>query len=321
LVFSCNGGILEEMFRNLGATFERKTGTKVTLVIGTSLGNLAKIQIAKDAPEVDVAFNTDLPHIAGKRAGLFEKLDPTVVTNLSSLYDITRDPDGIGAGCLVTAIGIGCNPEKYRQAGIPAPKSWNDLWDPRLKGRVAVCSFDVTWIQDFLVLIARLAGGGEKDVRPGIARIKELKNNGNLALMPGSPAELENMLTQGLAWVTVSSTNRSYILKSHGFPFEFVYPQEGASLTGNWIDVIKNAPHPHAAQAFADHMLSEEGQAILAENYYGPANRKVVLPPNLASAVPYGPERIASLVPLDRARMNEELDHWNELYNREIAAR
>jgi putative spermidine/putrescine transport system substrate-binding protein len=320
LVFACNGGILEQMFRELGTTFEKKTGTKVSLVIGTSLGNLAKIQIAKNAPDVDVAFNTDLPHVAGKQTGLFEKLDPSVVTTLPQIYDSMRDPDGIGAGCLVTAIGIGYNTEKYKSAAIPAPVSWNDLWDPRLKGRLAVCTFDVTWIQDFLVLIARMAGGGENNIQPGIDRIKELKTNGNLVLMPQSPAELENELTQGLAWATVSSTNRSYGLKSHGFPFEFVYPKEGASLTLNWIDVVKGAPHPRAAQAFANHILSEEGQMILAKNYYGPANKTVVLPPELAAVVPYGMDRINSLVPIDRVKMNEKLDQWNELYNREIAA-
>ena len=321
LVFACNGGILEAMFHNLGNTFEQKTGTKVSLVIGTALGNLAKIQVAKNAPEIDVAFSPDLPHVAGKQTGVFEKLDPAVVTNLAQVYDIAKDPGGIGVGCLLTAIGIGYNSQKYREAGIPAPTSWNDLWDPRLKGKLAICTFDVTWIQDFLVLMARLAGGSESNIKPGIARIKELKTKGNLALTPGSPAELENILTQNLAWATVTSTNRAYLLHKSGFPFEFVYPKEGAGLTANWIDVVKNAPHPRAAQAFANHIMSEQGQMILASNFYGPTNKTITLSPELAAVVPYGAERISSLVPIDRDRMNADLDQWNELYNREILAK
>jgi putative spermidine/putrescine transport system substrate-binding protein len=321
LVFSCNGGILEAMFHNLGNTFEQKTGTKVSLVIGTALGNLAKIQVAKNAPEIDVAFSPDLPHVAGKQSGVFEKLDTAAVPNLADVYDIARDPAGVGVGCLLTAIGIGYNPKQYQQAGIPAPTAWADLWDSRLKGKLAICTFDVTWIQDFLVLMARLAGGSEANIKPGIAKIKELKTNGNLVLTPGSPAELENILTQNLAWATVTSANRAFLLRKSGFPFEFVYPKEGAGLTANWIDVVKGAPHPRAARAFANHIMSEQGQMILASNFYGPTNKNVVLPPELAAVVPYGAERIKTLVAINRDRMNADLDQWNELYNREILAK
>jgi putative spermidine/putrescine transport system substrate-binding protein len=321
VVFAGNGGILEPMFHALGDTFEQKTGTKVSIVLGTQMSNLAKIQVAKDAPDIDVVFNSDLSHAAAKRVGLLEKLDPAVVTNLAQVYNTALDPDGIGVACSLCAIGIGYNTQKYQQAGIPAPTSWNDLWDPRMKGKLAICTFDVTWIQDFLVLIARLAGGGESNINPGIARVKELKTNGNLVMMPGTPAELENMLTQGLAWTTVIASIRAYGLRERGFPFDFVYPKEGASLYANWLDVVKNAPHPKAVQAFVNHVMSEEGQMIMAKYFYGPTNKTVILPPELASVAPYGAERIGSLVALDRGKMNDNLDQWNDLYNREIIAK
>lgn len=321
VVFACNGGILEKMFRTMGASFEKATGCKVTYVIGTQMSNLAKIQAGKAKPDIDVVFSSGLSHAAGKQIGLYEKLDPAVVSNASHVYKAGLDPDGIGVACSLTSIGIGYNTQKYKEAGIPPITSWNDLWDPRLKGKLAICSFGVTWTQDFLVLIARLAGGSEINIRPGFARIRELKTMGNLAFIPNSPAEMENLLTQGLAWTTVTASIRAYGLQDQGYPFEFVYPKEGGSFYANWMDVVKNAPHPNAAQAFVNHVLSPEAQMIMAKGFYGPTNETVVLPPELARKAPYGSERINSLIKIDQDQMNANLDQWNETWNREIEAR
>ena len=317
LSFACNGGVQEPMFRAIGSSFEKATGVKVNYVIGTQLSHMAKIQASRDKPDIDALFGSDLTHAAGKIAGLFEKLNPSVV-DTRDIYPSALDPDGIGVSCSLTSIGIGYNTEKFKQAGIPAPTSWFDLWDPRLKGRVAICNFSVSWIHDFLALMSRLTGGSEKNIQPAIAKIKELKTMGNLVYQPNSPAELENLLTQDLAWVTVTASIRSYQLQDAGYPFDFVFPKEGASNYANWLDVIRNAPHPNAAQAFVSHMLAPEAQLILSGGLYGPTNKTIVLPPALASKSVYGEERINSLVTLDRITINADLDKWHDTWAREI---
>jgi putative spermidine/putrescine transport system substrate-binding protein len=319
VVFACNGGVQEQMFRAVGGSFEKATGVKVNYVIGTMLNQMARIQASRSRPDIDVLFGADLTHAAGKTTGLFEKLD-TKLVDTSQLYPTALDADGIGVSCSLTSIGIGYNTQKFKEAGIPAPTSWFDLWDPRLKGKLAICNFGITWIQDFLAIIARLSGGDEGNIKPGIAKIKELKTNGNLAYQPNSPAELENLLTQGLAWITVTASVRTYQLQGQGYPFDFVYPKEGASLYANWLDITKNNPHPNASQAFVNHFLAPEAQMIMAGGLYGPTNKTVVLPPDIARKAPYGEARIKSLVPLDRTRMNANLDQWSDAWNREIEA-
>jgi hypothetical protein len=93
------------------------------------------------------------------------------------------------------ATGIHYNTKKLQEAGIPAPTSWNDLWDPRLKGKVAFYAFGIAYSQDFLVLMAKLHGGSEDNIQPGLARIKQLRANGNLTTFSTTPAELDNLLT------------------------------------------------------------------------------------------------------------------------------
>ena len=65
-MFSCFGGALETMVRDqLAPPFEKATGCKVVLSVGTALSNLAKFQAAKDRPTIDVYWSNELTHAAG----------------------------------------------------------------------------------------------------------------------------------------------------------------------------------------------------------------------------------------------------------------
>lgn len=322
VVFGGYGGTFEKMTRqDLIPPFEKATGIKVTLVVGTALSNFAKVQAARSRPEMDVYWSNELTHAAGKKLGLYEKLDPKVLTNLAHVYDIAKDPDSIGVVSSLIATGIHYNRKKLQEAGIPAPTSWNDFWDPRLKGKVAFYTFGVAYSQDFLALMAKLHGGSEDNIQPGLARIKQLRANGNLVAFATTPAELDNLLVQGTAWMTVNGSPRAYLQQGQGAPIDFAYPKEGAGFFANYFDVIKNAPHPNAAQAFVNYLIGEEAQAILSRAFYGPINKNVRLPDEIARKVPYGAERINSLIKIDRNKMNQYLDAWTEAWNREIEAK
>jgi putative spermidine/putrescine transport system substrate-binding protein len=319
VVMATFGGTIEQFVRaDLVPAFEKATGIKVKLVVGTALTNYAKVVAGRSNPDIDVYWANELTHEAGKQQGLYEKLDPKVVTNLVDVYDFAKNPEGIGVGVYVLATGIQYNSKALKDAGIPPPTSWNDLWDPRLKGKVALYSFDVAYSQDLLVLLTRLAGGTEKDVRPGIERLKSLKASGNLTAFASSPAELDNMLVQGQAWMTVNGSPRAFILKDRGAPIDFAFPKEGAGYFTNYFEVLKNAPHPKAAQILVNFLVSPEGQLAIAKGVVAaPINRKVVIPDSLRGKVPL-PDEMGKLVRIDRGEMNRQLDNWAELWRREV---
>nr|VFK64086.1 MAG: extracellular solute-binding protein [Candidatus Kentron sp. UNK]VFK68928.1 MAG: extracellular solute-binding protein [Candidatus Kentron sp. UNK] len=52
--------------------------------------------------------------------------------------------------------------------------------------------------------------------------------------------------------------------KGSGFPVDFAYPRTTTLVPAN-IGILKNAPHPMAARAFIDFLLSEQGQTILLD--------------------------------------------------------
>lgn len=314
------GGTYEQFTRKLIIpAFEKATGIKVTLVVGTALSNYSKVLSTRSKPEMDVYWANELTHAGGKQQGLYEKLDTAVVTQLADVYPTSRDADGIGAGSHVQATGLQYNPVKFREAGIPAPTSWNDLFDPRLKGKVALYSFNVAFSQDLLVILTKLAGGTEKDIRPGLERLKALKASGNLAYFASSPAELDNMLVQGQAWITVNGGPRAYILKDRGAPIDFAVPKEGGGFFTNYFDVVKNAPHPKAAQVLVNYLLTPEVQLIIARDVIAaPVNRKVVVPEALRDKIQMGEEKLDKLIRIDRVEMNRQLDAWADLWAREL---
>ena len=56
-------------------------------------------------------------------------------------------------------------------------------------------------------------------------------------------------------------------LKAQGAPVDFAIPPKGAWNAPWWGMVLKDAPHPNAAQLLADYMLTPEGQALVHKNY------------------------------------------------------
>lgn len=320
VVMATFGGTIEQFVRSaIVPSFEKATGMRLRLVIGTALTNYAKVQASRNKPEIDVYWSNELTHAAGKQQGLYEKIDPRVVTHLPDILEVARDPDGIGTGVYILATGLHYNSKAYREAGLPAPTSWNDLFDPRLKGRVALYSFDVAYSQDLLVILTKLAGGTEKDIRPGLERLKALKASGNLASFATSPAELDNMVVQGQAWLTVNGSPRAFILKDRGAPVDFAFPKEGSGFFTNYFEVVKNSPNPRGAQLLVNHLSSPEVQQVIATNVVAaPVNRKVAVPDSLRPKIPYGDEQIGRMIRIDRQEMNRQLDQWAELWRREL---
>lgn len=316
------GGSIEKLMTDtVIPAFEEATGIEVTYVVGTAMGNYSKVLAAKNAPEIDVYWSNGLTHAAGKQLGLYDALDPEIVTNLDQVFNAARDPDDIGVSSYVLATGIEYNTDAFEEAGIPAPTSWNDLWRPELKGKVALYNFNVAYSQDLIVILSRLNGGSEEDVQPGLDKLKALVADGNVSSFVATPAELDNIMAQGQAWVTVNGSTRAYIMKDSGAPIDFVFPDEGAGFFNNYFDVVKGAPNPEAAQILVNYLIGEEAQALISEGLIvAPVNRNVAVSPELAERVPDGDAELEKLIVIDRQAMNANLDDWADRWNREVEA-
>jgi iron(III) transport system substrate-binding protein len=162
-----------------------------------------------------------------------------------------RDPEGHW-----TAVHSLPNSMGYNSKHVPAadaPKNYDDLLQPRWKGRIGLNIRDAEWFANMMRVM-----GKDK----GLAFMRRLA-----AQRPG-PQEGHNLLAQLLAagefHVVVNSF--AHILareKARGAPVQWVLVEPVIT----YIDPLAlalNAPHPNAGKLYINFILSKEGQTILA---------------------------------------------------------
>ncbi|AXI10406.1 ABC transporter substrate-binding protein [Oceanobacillus zhaokaii] len=317
LVVAGYGGNYEEEFKkNIIPAFEEKYNVKVQYITGSSVATLSKLQAQKDNPEIDVAIIDDGPQAQARSLDLIAPLDESIVTNLEKVYDIAKMPDNLGVGFSFVEVGLAYNAEVFEQNNWEPLKSWNDLADPKYKGKLVLPSVLNTFGVNMLVMLAKVNGGDETNIDPGFEKLAEVaKNTVNF----DDTADVSNYFVQGQTVASVWGTGRIYTLQDTGFPIEYVSPEEGAVPLIVTVSVVKNASNQELAQQFVNFLLDVEIQEMSAiKRFEGPVNMDVELSDEVAEKVPYGQERIEKLIKVDWDVINANRTQWNERWDKEI---
>lgn len=321
-VASAGGPFTEAVRRNVAERFTRSTGIKVQFIDGNNPDHLAKVIATRGrTPPYDVMITDKATQDSAIANNLLLKLDPELVPHLAELVEGVRHPDRYGPQFLLIDRGIAYNPEKFREAGIPEPTSWLDLWHPRLAGKVSVPDITQANGPGFLIQINRVVGGDESNLEKGIRKIAELKVHSFYT----STVQVEALLPTGEIWAANMPNGRAWALIDKGLPLKFVVPKEGSVGNPSTIDVAAGTKYPREAQLFVDAALTPLAQLGLSYDVpYGPTNK--LLQPVLAAdpdhsrKFPWTPEQLARIHAPDWmtyiARQNETLDLWNRLTKR-----
>lgn len=310
------GGSTEQMYKTrVIPAFEKAHGVKVVYVSGNSTETLAKLQAQKGRQQINVAMMDDGPMYQALQLGFCEKLTDAAV--YQDLYPLARlSPEATAVGMVAT--GIGYNEEAFKKRGWAAPTSWTDLEDPKYRQLLGMPPITNTYGLHSLIEMARLNGGGEKDIEPGFA-VFEKKIAPNVLAWVSAPGEMDGMMQNGDVLMAVYGSGRAVALQNTGFPLEFIYPKEGAVA----LQVAACAVTPNAqselSQQFIQYVLSPEIQKIQSEsNGLAPVNRTVKLPSELADRMPYGQEKVDSLLKVDWDTINQKRSEWTTRWNRTI---
>lgn len=138
-----------------------------------------------------------------------------------------------------------------------APRGWEDLGRPALKGLVASARADTSgssYMQ--LRAVLELFRPHGWDVYRGLL--------GNATLAPGSSA-VPRLVNDGEAAVGVTLEDSALRYVRGGGPVRIVYPVEGTYAAPDGVALVEGAPHPAAARAFIDWVVSKPVQDLLAE--------------------------------------------------------
>ncbi|SAL28694.1 ABC transporter substrate-binding protein [Caballeronia telluris] len=310
------GGSNEQLYRQkVIPPFEKAHDVKIVYVAGNSSDTLAKLQAQKGHQQINVAVMDDGPMYQAMQLGLCAKVEEAPV--MKDLYPLARlGATSVGVGMVAT--GIGYNEEAFKKLGLPAPDSWQVLTDKRLKGKLGVPPITNTYGLHTLVMLARMNGGGEKNIDPGFAAMTKDVAPDVLSWAP-TPGEMDGLMQSGDVILAPYGSGRAVALQNTGFPLKFVYPKEGGvALQVAACAVAENA-QPQLSQQFVQYLLSPEVQAMQAQAIgLGPVNKTVKLAPDIAARVPYGPEQIGKLTAMDWTTVNQHRTEWTERWNRSV---
>ena len=309
------GGSYEEMMRKESLPlWEKKANVKAESVAGNSTDNIARMQAQRANQEIDVAILDDGPMYQAVALGLCGELKGV---NYGDLYPVADMKTGKSVTLGVVATGLLYNKKYYADNKLTPPSSWNDLKDPKFKKKLVIPPMNNSYGLHAVVMMARLNGGGEKNIDPGFKSFKDDIGPNVLAYEP-QPGKMTELFQSGQAVVGVWGSGRVKAFQDTGFPVEFVYPKEGAIALGiSTCPVAKPNASP-LAQEFIAFMLTPEVQAIHAKGAgSGPVNKNTVLSPELQKGLPYG-DAVGKLLTVDWETINANRTAWNNRWTREI---
>jgi len=154
------------------------------------------------------------------------------------------------------------NPRKLSRKD--APKSWEDLLQPKWKGEIL---FDESSLEEVLALLT--AWGRDKTVNY-FTRLSQQQ----LLIRVGRDTVTQMMMAgeAPLAVTTYAYNNEG--LRAQNAPVDWIAEDLIPALIYP-LTLARNAPHPYSAALFYDFMISEEGQRLIAKEGRVVAHPKV----------------------------------------------
>jgi ABC-type Fe3+ transport system substrate-binding protein len=196
----------------------------------------------------------------------------------------------------------------YNTNQVPAadvPKTFADLLDPKWKGKIA-------WTNDptpqgppgFIYNILTVMGQDK-----GMDYLRRFAAQ-EPVFIPASQRVVLDKVVAGEYPIGVMTFNHHAAISARdGAPVAWIR-MEPLLETINLIALLKDAPHPNAARLLVEFILSEDGQKVLAENDYVPANPND--PARVADLKPDSGHFTVNLISPDMAR--DDLPKWTATY-------
>ena len=180
-----------------------------------------------------------------------------------------------------------------------APRQFEDLADPRWKGRLITDPGDA----QFVVGLAKHKYGSDG---PALDLMRRIAAN-NPEFHRGH-SELAELLLAGQGAVCMTCFSHHFPPRlAKGAPVDYSLNEGIALISAN--AVFKNAPHPNAARLFTRWVASEEGQRVYAESGHTPAH------PDVPPVEKTRPEKSYPLTASDLPDYNRYERQWREIFD------
>jgi iron(III) transport system substrate-binding protein len=274
----------------LVAAFEKKYGIKVTMWRTSSEKVLQRAVTEARANRfaVDV-LETNGPELESMHR---EKILQKVASpHHADLVAPALRPHGEWVGTRLNVFVQAYNTKLVKKEELP--KSWEDLLQPRWKGRLGIEAEDADWLAGVMEDLGEAKG---------TRLFKDMVAKNGISVRKGHTLLTQLVASGEVPFALTVYNYKAEQLKQKGAPIDWL--AVGTAIARpNGIGIARRAPNPHAALLFYDFEISEEGQKVLLSRDFVPTNKKVDTP---LAKLP--------LKFVDARVMLDEYDKWVKLY-------
>jgi iron(III) transport system substrate-binding protein len=273
----------------LTAAFEKKYGVKVKVWRAGSEKVLQRTVTEARANRFDAdVIETNGPELESLHR---EKILQEVKSPyLADLIPAAILPHHEWVGTRLNIFALAYNTGRVKKAELP--KTYNDLLDPKWKGKLGIEAEDLDW---FAGVVSDM---GEAK---GTKLFRDIVATNGLSVRKGHTL-LTNLVASGEVPLALTVYNyKAEQMKNKGAPIDW-FTISPAIARPNGVAVTKRAPHPNAAVLFFDFMITD-AQALLLARDYVPTSKKIDTKLNKMPIKFVDPKLVL-----------DENDKWSKLY-------
>jgi len=249
---SVETSLAEEVARKLEAKY---SGIKVEVNRSGSERVMQRVmqEAQANVKAVDVIHTSDAGNFVElKEQNMIVKYAPSAVEKWGSNF---KDKDGFYFAWRSSMAVPAHNPTII--SAQEAPKSWQDLLDPKWKGKMV--SAHPSYSGTIVTWQAAITDLYKNDYIEALAKQD--------VMLVQSAQDPVTKVTSGERPLAVNGTDYSYFNdKKKGNPVEVIYPSDGAPLITSPSAIASEAPHPNAAKLFTEYIFDLEAQQTLVDN-------------------------------------------------------
>ncbi|SPU51420.1 2-aminoethylphosphonate ABC transporter substrate-binding protein [Bordetella trematum] len=249
------------LIKHLAEGFTKETGVRVDVFQATTGKVMARLEAEAANPRADVLISASWETALDMDARGLLMAHESV--NAAQVPASLRAANYVAQG--VSALGIVWN----RSTDTPKPTDWADLARPAYRQMVTMPDPALSGASLDLLLGLQGAQGDAFWKLLG-----ELRDNGMTVSGPNAQA-LAPVLQGARAAVFGAVDYVAYASMGKGEAIEVIFPTSGTVIAPRPMMILKSAKAPEQARAFVNYVLSEAGQAAVADAWLIPARSDV----------------------------------------------
>ena len=231
-------------------------------------------------------------------------LAPYKAAAVARYPDALKDKDGYWTASNVYFLTLAYNTNLVKPGDVP--KSFADLLNPVWKGRMA-------WTSELAVqgppgfIHNALSTMGEEKGRAYLAKFAAQQP---VAIAASPRAVLDQVISGEYAMGVMMYNHHVAISAAEGAPVKAALLEPLVGLF-SMMGTLKDAPHPHAGRLLLEYILSDEGQKVMADHDYLPADPTV--PARIPTLKPQAGHFAVNYISPEETR--DGLARWTAIYH------